>query len=88
MAHVAGEDGRTKCDLTAPRCMAVDTVDSDKGLGVGILFGLLAVGGAVLALLVPSQDVTVAGISLAAWGFAVAMVASIVAVVAIQALWD
>ncbi|MFB6127035.1 MAG: hypothetical protein ABEJ79_07070 [Halolamina sp.] len=68
--------------------MATDTVASDKGIGLGVLFGLLAVGGAALTLVVPSQEVTFAGISLASWGFGVAMVAATLAVVAVQVLWD
>lgn len=68
--------------------MATDTVASDKGIGLGVLFGLLAVAGAVLTLVVPSQEVTVAGISVASWGFGVAMVAAVFSVGVVQVLWE
>jgi len=61
---------------------------TDMSIGLGVAFGLLTAVGAGAMLLVPSQDVTLAGISVASWGFAAAMVAGVLAVVAVQALWD
>jgi len=58
--------------------MAHDVVATDKGVGFGVLFSILAVAGALAMLLAPGQLGK-------AWGFAVAMVAAIVAVVAVQA---
>lgn len=52
--------------------------ESDKGIGLGIAFGLLAVGGALVMLAGPTQVTQ-------AWGFAGAMVAGTLAVVAIHA---
>ncbi len=51
---------------------------SDKGLGFGLLFGLLAAGSAVAMVAVP------AGL-IAAWGFAAAVVAGCILVVAVHA---
>lgn len=53
-------------------------VVSDKGLGLGLLFGLLAIGGALGMLAVPGG---LAG----AWGFATAMVAGVILIVAVHA---
>jgi hypothetical protein len=50
---------------------------SDKRIGIGLLFGLIAVGGALVALVVP-------GGLMGAWGFAAAMVAGMLAVLAIH----
>jgi hypothetical protein len=50
---------------------------SDRGMGLGLLFGLVAVGGALVALVLPGG---LAG----AWGFAAAMVAAMLSVLAIQ----
>lgn len=52
-------------------------VESDKGIGLGIAFGLLAVVGTLAMLAGPAQIVR-------AWGFAAAMIAGILAVVALQ----
>ena len=57
---------------------AVGTVDSDLGLGLTVLFSLLSLIGAVAMLAAPGQSGT-------AWGFALAMVAALLAVVAAQA---
>lgn len=50
---------------------------SDRGMGLGLLFGLVAVGGALVALVLPG------GLA-SAWGFAAAMVAGMLSVLAIQ----
>lgn len=52
-------------------------VESDKGIGLGIAFSLLAVVGAVAMLGGPAQIVR-------AWGFAAAMIAGLLAIVAIH----
>lgn len=57
--------------------MARTALASDKGIGIGLLFGLLAVGGALVMLVVP------AGLA-GAWGFAAATVAATLAVVAVH----
>jgi hypothetical protein len=59
--------------------MATESMGSEKSVGAGILLSLIAVGGALVMYL----D---AGDPLAGWGFAVAMLAGSLAVVAIQ-LW-
>jgi hypothetical protein len=58
--------------------MALDPVGTDKGVGFGVLFGILAVVGALVMLAAPGQ-LTKAG------GFALATVAALLAVVATQA---
>ncbi|WP_338742371.1 DUF7525 family protein [Haloplanus salilacus] len=58
--------------------MAHDVVTTDKGVGFGVLFSLLAVAGALAMVFAPGQLGK-------AWGFAVAIAAAIVAVVAVQA---
>ena len=55
---------------------------SDKGVGLGILFGLLGVGGAV-GMLVFASDHLIAG-----WSFALAMVAGALAIAAIHLYWS
>lgn len=52
-------------------------VTSDKGLGLGMLFGLLAAGGALGMVAVPGGLVS-------AWGFAAAVLAGVVLVVAVH----
>jgi type II secretory pathway pseudopilin PulG len=54
------------------------TLESDKGLGLGVVFALVALVGALAMLFAPGQIGK-------AWGFAAAMVAAALAVVAIQA---
>ena len=56
----------------------VNQVDSDKGIGLGLLFFLLAVGGTLAMLAVPGGLV-------GAWGFAAAMVAGMILIVAVHA---
>lgn len=58
--------------------MAHGSVQSDKGIGVTVLFSLVTLGGAAAMLAAPGQFAT-------ALGFALAMVAAILAVVASQA---
>jgi hypothetical protein len=55
---------------------------SDKGVGLGLLFGLLGLGGAI-GMLVFATDQLVAG-----WSFALAMVAGALAVAAIHLYWS
>lgn len=57
--------------------MASQTVQSDKGIGIGIVLSLLAGVGAAAMFAAPGQLTK-------AWGFALAMIAGILAVVAIQ----
>ena len=59
--------------------METATADSDKGIGLTMVFSVLALGGAVL-MLVGDQTT-------AAWGFAAAMLAATFAVVVSQAYW-
>lgn len=54
------------------------SVQSDKGIGFAVLFGLLALGGALVMLAGPGQMAK-------AWGFAAAMIAAMLSVVAIHA---
>lgn len=51
---------------------------SDRGIGLGLLFGLVAVGGALVAFVLPGGPAS-------AWGFAAAMVAGMLSVFAIHA---
>jgi hypothetical protein len=67
-----------KCAPPDPAYMALDAAGTDKGVGFGVLFGILAVVGALAMLAAPGQ-LTKAG------GFALAMVAALCSVVAIQA---
>lgn len=53
------------------------SVESDKGIGLGIVFSLLAVVG-TLIMLTGGAEITIA------WGFAAALVAGVFAVIAIQ----
>ena len=57
------------------------TVSSDMGIGLGVVFSLLALVGAGVMIAAPTQ-------SLRAWGFAAAMIAAGLAVVGAQALWS
>ncbi|MFC7069130.1 DUF7525 family protein [Halobaculum lipolyticum] len=58
--------------------METETLESDKAIGVALVFAALAVVGAGFMLAGASQIVM-------AWGFALAMVAAMLAVVAVQA---
>ncbi|MFB6243110.1 MAG: hypothetical protein ABEH80_03340 [Halobaculum sp.] len=57
--------------------MATETVTSDKGIGLTLAFGVLAVVSAGVMLFGGSQAII-------AWGFAAAMVTAALAVVAVQ----
>jgi hypothetical protein len=57
--------------------MATQTFESDVGVGLTVLFGLVALVGAGAMLAAPGQVAK-------AWGFALAMVAATLAVVAAQ----
>lgn len=54
------------------------SAQTDKGIGLALLFALLSIGGALTMLAGPGQ-------LLKAWGFAGAMVAAFLSVVAIHA---
>jgi len=58
-----------------------ETVSTDKGIGLATLFTLLAVAAAGAMLLTPGSVV-------AAWGFAGAMVAGVLAVAAVHLFWQ
>lgn len=58
--------------------METETLESDKALGVSLVFGAFAVVGAGFMLAGASQIVM-------AWGFALALTAAILAVIALQA---
>jgi hypothetical protein len=53
---------------------------SDSGVGLGLLFGIVAVGGAFALLVTSLQGQQV----LSGWGFAGAMVAAALAVIAVH----
>ncbi|MFB6147084.1 MAG: hypothetical protein ABEJ08_05295 [Halobacteriaceae archaeon] len=57
--------------------VTTDAVESDMGLGLTVLFGLLTLLGAVAMLAAPGQGTK-------AWGFALAVLAATLAVVASQ----
>jgi hypothetical protein len=57
--------------------MSTETVESDMGLGLTVLFGLVTLVGAGAMLAAPGQVNK-------AWGFGLAMVAAMLAVVAAQ----
>ena len=57
--------------------MATETVESDMSVGLALVFAALAVVGAGFMLVGDSQTTM-------AWGFAAAMVAATLAVVAVQ----
>ena len=57
-----------------------ETVGTDKGIGLATLFTLLAVVGTLAMLLAP-------GTELAAWGFAGAVAAGVLAVAAVHLYW-
>lgn len=61
--------------------MVHETLSSDKRLGVGVLFSLLALGGAAGMLASGDQLTT-------AWAFAVAVAAALVAIVGLHAFGD
>jgi hypothetical protein len=58
--------------------MAETGLQSDKGIGLGLLFGALGVAGAVVMYVAAEQQL------LAGWGFALAVVFGSLAVAAVQ----
>lgn len=58
--------------------MSQSATASDKAVGLGLLFGLLAVGGAMVMFVLSTEQV------LAGWGFALAIVAGALAIGAIH----
>lgn len=60
--------------------MATDAVETDKGIGIAVVLGALALASAAMALAAP-------GTELAAWGFAAATVLGLLLVTAIHAYW-
>jgi hypothetical protein len=62
--------------------MTDTALQTDKSLGLGLLFGLVTLAGAAV-MYVASADQTTAG-----WGFALAMVAGAIAVSAIHVFAD
>lgn len=58
-----------------------ETVASDMGIGLATLFTLLAVGATVAMFVAP-------GTELAAWGFAAAVTAGVLAVSAVHLYWQ
>jgi len=61
--------------------MAETATESDKAIGLGLLFGLLGVAGAVVMYVAAADQVT------AGFGFALAMLAGSLAVAAIHLFW-
>lgn len=58
--------------------MSEGSIESDKGLGIGLAFAVLTLVGAAAMFGAPTQIGT-------AWGFGAAIVAALVSVVAFQA---
>lgn len=56
------------------------TGSTDRGVGLALLLGILAVSGALVSLLAP-------GTELAAWGFAAAMTLGALLVAAVHLYW-
>lgn len=61
--------------------MAETATGSDKAVGLGMLFGLLGVAGAVVMYVAAADQVT------AGFGFALAMLAGSLAIAAIHVFW-
>lgn len=61
--------------------MAETATGSDKAVGLGMLFGLLGVAGAIVMYVAAADQVT------AGFGFALAMLAGSLAIAAIHLFW-
>ena len=61
--------------------MAETATGSDKAVGLGMLFGLLGVAGAIVMYVAAADQVT------AGFGFALAMLAGSLAIAAIHVFW-
>lgn len=57
-----------------------ETVGTDKGIGLATLFTLVAAAAAIAMFVAP-------GTGVAAWGFAAAMLAGVLAVAAVHLYW-
>ena len=58
-----------------------ETVSSDKGIGLATLFTLLAAAATVAMFVEPGTEI-------AAWGFAAAVTAGVLAVAAVHLFWE
>jgi hypothetical protein len=72
---------QTKWTLRELRGMAETATGSDKAVGLGLLFGLLGIAGAVVMYVAAADQVT------AGFGFALAMLAGSLAIAAIHLFW-
>lgn len=72
--------GTTKWSRMEPGDMATDATESDKGIGLTVVLGALALASAAVSL-------AAHGTELAAWGFAAAMFLGLLLVTAIHAYW-
>jgi len=61
--------------------MADTAIQSDKAIGLGVLFGALGVAGALVMYVAASQQIT------AGWGFALAVLFGSLAVTAMHVFW-
>lgn len=70
--------------------MATESVESDMGIGLGVLFSLLAAVGAVAMYVggLGTQGAVDVDDAVAAWGFALAVTVGCLAVVAIHVYWE
>lgn len=68
--------------------MTEQSVSSDVGFGVGILFSVLAVVAAALTAVVSPEATIGGGVRVSALGFGAAMVAGVAAVVVIHLYWS
>lgn len=68
--------------------MTEQSVSSDVGFGVGVLFSVLAVVAAALTAVVSPEATIGGGVRVSALGFGAAMVAGVVAVVVIHLYWS
>lgn len=70
----------TKWARLEPRSMATDATETDKGIGIAVVLGALALASAAVPL-------AAAGTELAAWGFAGAIVFGLLLIAAIHTYW-